>query len=90
VAEANGEMLDQVAEPGGPAYVVKNRLRTEDGAVHGWYRFVLGYPPHLVREYLERLEADSLAIVEFDDHEDPNELGIVSVSRFRLIRRGSS
>ena len=31
-----------------------NRLRPEDEAVHGWYRFVLSYPPHLVRTYAER------------------------------------
>jgi len=31
-----------------------NRLRPEDRAVHEWYRFVLSFPPHLVREYLAR------------------------------------
>ncbi len=40
------------------ASVVKNQLQPEDAAIHGWYRFVLGYPPHLVREYLHRLGAD--------------------------------
>ncbi|MFQ5881049.1 MAG: hypothetical protein ACE5I9_01070 [Candidatus Methylomirabilales bacterium] len=48
----------KVAEPSGPEYIVKNRLQPEDEAVHGWYRFVLGYPPHLVREYLKTLKAD--------------------------------
>ena len=38
-SEANGSM---------------NRLRPEDAAAHGWYRFVLSYPPHLVRTYAER------------------------------------
>lgn len=28
-----------------------NALLPEDRAVHGWYRFVLSYPPHLVRRY---------------------------------------
>jgi hypothetical protein len=28
----------------------------EDRAVHDWYRFVLSFPPHLVREYLTRFE----------------------------------
>ena len=32
-----------------------NRLRLEDHAAHDWYRFVLSFPPHLVREYIERL-----------------------------------
>ncbi len=31
-----------------------NRLLPEDRAVHDWYRFVLSFPPHLVREYLGR------------------------------------
>jgi hypothetical protein len=31
-----------------------NRLRLEDRAVHDWYRFVLSFPPHLVRAYLDR------------------------------------
>ena len=31
-----------------------NQLRPEDRSAHDWYRFVLSYPPHLVREYLER------------------------------------
>ena len=31
-----------------------NRLRSEDRAAHDWYRFVLSFPPHLVRTYLDR------------------------------------
>ena len=31
-----------------------NKLAPEDRPVHDWYRFVLSYPPHLVREYLAR------------------------------------
>lgn len=31
-----------------------NKLYPEDRAVHEWYRFVLSFPPHLVREYIER------------------------------------
>ncbi len=29
-----------------------NRLMLEDRAIHDWYRFVLSFPPHLVRTYL--------------------------------------
>ena len=32
----------------------RNRLRPADRAFHDWYRFVLSFPPHLVREYAER------------------------------------
>jgi len=35
-----------------------NRLQTEDRPVHDWYRFVLSFPPHLVREYIHRLRLD--------------------------------
>lgn len=48
----------RVEEPSASEYVLKNRLQPTDEAIHGWYRFVLGYPPHLVREYLKALEAD--------------------------------
>jgi hypothetical protein len=34
-----------------------NKLHDEDRAVHEWYRFVLSFPPHLVRQYLERFGA---------------------------------
>ncbi len=33
-----------------------NRLLTEDRAVHDWYRFVLSYPAHLVRDYVRHWE----------------------------------
>ena len=43
------------------AYVTQRKTGTElnrpyeaDLPVHEWYRFVLSYPPHLVRDYLER------------------------------------
>ena len=28
-----------------------NVMRAEDRPIHDWYRFVLSYPPHLVRKY---------------------------------------
>ncbi len=31
-----------------------NRVRTEDSSIHDWYRFVLSFPPHLVRDYLTK------------------------------------
>lgn len=31
-----------------------NKLLPEDRAVHDWYRFVLSFPPHLVRHYLRK------------------------------------
>jgi len=35
-----------------------NRLREEDREAHDWYRFVLSYPPHFVRDYAGRFELD--------------------------------
>ncbi len=31
-----------------------NRLAVDDRPVHNWYRFVLSFPPHLVRDYLSQ------------------------------------
>ena len=40
-----------------------NRLRVEDRAAHDWYRFVLSYPAHLVRDYISRFEVDPDGLV---------------------------
>ncbi len=34
-------------------------MRPEDMAAHDWYRFVLSFPPHLVRTYIERFKLNS-------------------------------
>ncbi len=31
-----------------------NKMLLQDKAAHDWYRFVLSYPPHLVRDYVSR------------------------------------
>lgn len=36
-----------------------NRLQDQDRPVHQWYRFVLSFPPHLVREYTSRFKLKS-------------------------------
>ncbi len=43
----NGPALDSATRE-------DNKLRPEDRAAHDWYRFVLSFPPHLVRDYLQR------------------------------------
>jgi tRNA G10 N-methylase Trm11 len=40
-----------------------NKLRIEDRAAHDWYRFVLSFPAHLVRDYVSRFEVDSTGLV---------------------------
>lgn len=44
-----------------------NKLETQDRAFHDWYRFVLSFPPHLVRQYLSDfgLAAGSLVLDPF-------------------------
>lgn len=34
-----------------------NKLLLEDRSAHSWYRFVLSFPPHLVRQYIELFDA---------------------------------
>lgn len=40
-----------------------NKLAAEDRLAHDWYRFVLSFPPHLVRDYLHRFGMDRDSIV---------------------------
>jgi tRNA G10 N-methylase Trm11 len=40
-----------------------NRLEVSDRAAHDWYRFVLSFPPHLVRDYINRFELGTDACV---------------------------
>jgi len=35
-----------------------NRLYREDHAIHDWYRFVLSFPPHLVRDYIQKFKVN--------------------------------
>lgn len=41
----------------------RNKLHPSDRAFHDWYRFVLSYPPHLVRHYIEQFELDGTAVL---------------------------
>ncbi len=40
-----------------------NKLAASDRAAHAWYRFVLSYPPHLVRHYLEEFRVQPGQVV---------------------------
>ena len=42
-----------------PKDLRNNKLHDEDRSFHDWYRFVLSYPPHLVRLYIERFSLDN-------------------------------
>ncbi len=46
-----------------PEVLQSNKVYEEDAAIHNWYRFVLSYPPHIVKHYIEKFnlgEGDSL------------------------------
>lgn len=45
----------------------KNKLYPEDRSIHDWYRFVLSFPAHLVRNYIEkfRLGPDAAVLDPF-------------------------
>jgi DNA modification methylase len=36
-----------------------NRFYEDDLSIHDWYRFVLSYPPHLVRNYLKKFDINN-------------------------------
>jgi hypothetical protein len=40
-------------------HIETNKLQPADRSIHDWYRFVLSFPPHLVRSYLERFGANN-------------------------------
>ncbi len=40
-----------------------NKLTQEDRAFHDWYRFVLSFPPHLVRDYITKFELQKKSVV---------------------------
>ncbi|MBI5480082.1 MAG: DNA methyltransferase [Deltaproteobacteria bacterium] len=46
-----------------PARRAPNQLADVDRPVHAWYRFVLSFPPHLVRDYLGRFGVGAGATV---------------------------
>lgn len=40
-----------------------NKLDQQDRAFHDWYRFVLSFPPHLVRDYIQKFKLDQKSVV---------------------------
>ena len=56
-------MSYQTSMPVGSPPNTQNRLLPDDRSVHDWYRFILSFPPHLVRTYIERFGVDSSQVV---------------------------
>ena len=40
-----------------------NKLDPQDRAFHDWYRFVLSFPPHLVRDYIRKFQLSQNCVV---------------------------
>ncbi|SRR5258706_16211139 len=40
-----------------------NKLGPQDRAFHDWYRFVLSFPPHLVRDYIQKFGLNHKSVV---------------------------
>ena len=40
-----------------------NKLDTQDRAFHDWYRFVLSFPPHLVRDYINKFNLNEQSVL---------------------------
>ena len=40
-----------------------NKLEPQDRAFHDWYRFVLSFPPHLVRDYLDEFATKKSSVI---------------------------
>ena len=36
--------------------IEQNKLYSDDTGIHDWYRFILSYPPHLVRDYINKFQ----------------------------------
>ncbi|MCY3586726.1 MAG: DNA methyltransferase [Acidimicrobiaceae bacterium] len=51
------------ASPRPPTNGAMNSLLECDAPAHDWYRFVLSFPPHLVRDYVARFELGEDAVV---------------------------
>ena len=41
----------------------RNKIQKQDFGVHHWYQFILGYPPHLVRYYIEKFDINTRDVI---------------------------
>jgi tRNA G10 N-methylase Trm11 len=57
------EFVATVLQPPSQANATRNKLALNDRAAHDWYRFVLSFPPHLVREYIQKLGVTQRSVV---------------------------
>ena len=53
----------QTSQPNQTRNGTINSVLKQDLPVHGWYRFVLSFPPHLVRQYLTAFDLTQQDVV---------------------------
>jgi len=53
--------MNLIEEPGIDYHI--NKVKKEDKAFHDWYRFVLSFPPHLVKDYLNKFNVQASDLV---------------------------
>lgn len=53
----------QETQKTGPSNGRANKLDQQDRAFHDWYRFVLSFPPHLVRDYIQKFNLNQKSVV---------------------------
>ena len=59
------QVFDGIAPSRSITSASRNQILAVDKPVHDWYRFVLSFPPHLVRDYVERFDlADGATILD--------------------------
>ncbi len=46
-----------------PANPKHNQIRPQDSPIHEWYRFVLSFPPHLVKDYIDKFDLPQGSVV---------------------------
>ncbi len=64
----NNAQLELIEEPDIPkskipSHYTNNKINYSDLSFHDWYRFVLSYPPHLVRHYIESFDLKNKSVV---------------------------
>lgn len=56
-------MQPALIEPKPPRNGAINAMQKEDLPIHGWYRFVLSFPAHLVRKYVQSFELNATDLI---------------------------
>lgn len=62
-AESSLKQAQEKIAKSEPVNGTANKLNPQDRAFHDWYRFVLSYPPHLVRNYISKFHLDKDSVI---------------------------